>query len=784
MNRVELVCAVALTLAGSVARGEVSYDATSVPGVLKVSVGEEGGTLDAEMVSDGVTNIVKVGPGRLTATPLSSYTGDFTIDEGEFVVANPYDVGANGAGTVFINDGATLLDACVTNDWSAVLASGKTYVFSGKPAEGQPAKFARLVDGGRNYTAANSTFRFLSDAAIDSNTQRVKLKGTIDLGGHVLSCLNDGLYKQTQLDCMVTNGGTICFLGQQQKWAPTYTTLHCESGPLGFYPSENPCVLTVTNANLDIRYSCKANGATLNLIDADLGSARHALKTRMDSYRWDGPVMAVRSCRLAWRASGTNVFNIAGNIGGSGTLAIGPGWLNLSDAPDSAYSGDVTVMADTTGTIATEHSGVALLDNSPFFPAAQSITFQDGANLRLCGSYAQPLPKMTFAGSGTASVAGGNLPLGETPRTTMEGIVKTGDGALMLETPVRVTGTTSLAGGTLQLAPKVYGHAGLWEWTCADMSKGDASGQSCWCQGDADFAPGRMSTNMADAVYSRAGAVKIFTGYDNIVSNGIRRATGVIYQGYLWNRSEEPVTWQLAMHLQYRGAIRLNGSWSLFRESGTNVITTTLQPGPNPILIYSLSANWYSGQTPSACFDGLGLSYDPNPVAGETNVAHFVKLDDGGSGRLFTVDTEDYSAEVAGDLLPLFDNLACAPDTVFDLNGNAFSQGNLAGCPAVANGDLTVTNVWTISAADIAAGRKLAVDGTLAFAPTAKIACADASAPQGRAGDEYEIAVARAVTGEPAIDTAAVGLKNWRVQTTATAVKLVYVPQGMLLLFR
>ncbi len=775
--------------------GAATYDGTSVPGVLTVNVDAEGATLDAAMVTENVTNIVKVGAGPLTATPLQTYMGDFTIDEGEFVVALRYDLGMDDVGTVYVNDGASLVDASVflksdgKYDWGASLSKKKTFVFSGAPAAGTVGKFYRTVENGTAWFGNTSTFRFLSDATVNFRRQRIKWRGVIDLGGHTLSLDSGNSWVQIQVDCMVTNGGSIVVQGNRQH-TPGGATLQCEGGTFGFYPSETPRSLTLTNANYDVRATCAANGATLNLIDAYIGTPnRHALKTKTDAYRWDGPVNAMGNSRIAYGTGYTNVFNVAGDIGGSGTLTIGPGWLNLSKTPASAFAGDVVVKADTTGKIASEHSGVALLDNSPFFPAARSITFQDGANLSLCTSYDQTLPGLSFSGVGTATVTGGRPPIADVPRVALAGISKTDDGTLYLETPVCVTGTASIAGGTLKLPPKLYGHAGLWEWTCADMSKGEyESGQNCWCSGDGDFSKGYMKTNQVDAVYSRRGPEKAFTGYKSIVSNGHTRATGVIYKGYLWNRSSEPVTWQFAIHQTYRGQMWLAGVWgpSAYQgesENGTNVFTRTLQPGPNAVVIYLLSASWKGEQKPSPRFDGLGLSYDPNPVAGQTNVANFVKLDDGGSGRLFTLDTAD-GPEAAADLLPAFDDLTFALGAVFDLNGNTFPQGNLTGFPRVENGDLMITNSWSLSTAEVLTGQKLVATGKLSFADGAKITSADPFVSNTQKIPEIVIAEAASVTGKPVVDADAPALREWRVETTATTVKLVYTPQGSVILFR
>ena len=111
--------------------------------------------------------------------------------------------------------------------------------------------------------------------------------------------------------------------------------------------------------------------------------------------------------------------------------------------------------------------------------------------------------------------------------------------------------------------------------------------------------------------------------------------------------------------------------------------TAVVKPGANPILVYSVGANWKPRQDPSKRFDGLGLSYSRLSDPATTNAADFVRLEDGGTGELLTVDMA--GAEVAPDMLPVFDVLKCASGTTLDVNGNDFVQGELVGFPTLAN---------------------------------------------------------------------------------------------------
>ena len=781
---------------GTAAFGAAVYDDASEPGVLRVSVDIGGATLDAARVTDGITNIVKTGVGDLTSVELADYTGDITINEGRYLVAQRGGLGADNVGTVYINDGASLCDASTYTDWGRGVAIGKTFVFSGLPATAESAyKLARTVYGTTGIGDA-STFRFLDDATIGIDNQRLKLGNLLDLGGKTITFLNEKSWTMVEVDAMVTNGGQVV-VAHAPGWANREATkLLNANGVFGFVASENPCSLTLSNACFEIVRPLSVASAALNLHNARFYTVTDSQKSDLTTFRWNGPVNISGDVSLADNESKLTSLTFAGPFCGEGTLKIGPGWVNLFAGEGDTFSGDVTVAGTTNGKIDSENSGIALRDSSPFFPKANTVTFTDGARLELEGDNHSELHGITFAGDVDTSITGGGAQIAGLVRPTMAGLTKRGESTLVMSNALHVTGTTAVEAGTLKLAPKVYGHAGLWEWKCVDMSKGDAAGQNAWGSPsdvlnplwvDGKPYPPIMSTNQEDAVYSRLGAAKVFEGFDTVVSNGFRRATGYVYQGYVWNRSDEPKTWQFAFHQTYRGSLVVNGQWSPFGNpsegSRTNIFETILQPGPNPILIYTLGASWNDRQDVSDRFDGLGLSYDPNPVAGETNVVNFVKLDDGGTGRLLTIDTDDSSA-AAADLLPVFDTLAFASGAVCDLSGNAFAQGRLVGFPTVVDGDLAVTDSWAIAAEDVLAGAKMTVAGTLSFGEDATITSADGVKLTHHAAKEYIIATAAAVEGKPTIDKSCEALFDWKVETTETEVKLVYNPRGLLIKIR
>ena len=781
LGRASVGCGVVcLSLAAFAA---ATYDVSSQPGDLIVTVDVDGATLDAEQVTQGVTNIIKRGAGDLMSVELSSYQGDFTVDEGCLLYADRYTLGADNVGTVYVNDGATLRPTQAWGGWGDSVAKGKKFIFSGQPAVGYNGKICRLKadynGSGQCWVADNSVLTFLDDSAIDMDAQRLKIRGTVDLGGHTLDLVGRSGWQQFQGDFMVTNGGHVVYRATADGYS-----YQCEGGKFGFYPSENPCSLTVSNATYEARNSLDVASASLNLDRASFYATPHRLKEDTTTSRWTGPVTLSNAVKLATYATRTNVLSIAGGIGGTGTLTVGPGWLNLIGAHENGYAGAVTVTA-ADGGIAHEHSGIGLHDGANLFTNASSVVFQNGANLMLNGAAPHQLGQLSFTGDADAVLEGGNPAFGGQTRSTATGLVKSGSGTLCLNGAVHVAGTVDLQGGTLRLPPRIFGHAGLMEGMYVDMSKGDASGQGIWCS-TGDKVDEKIPVDKW--TYSRLGAAKIFNGYPNVVSNGFTRATACCYKGYLWNRNETNETWRFAMHMSYRILMRVNDEWTPWNGSGeaanrTNIWSTVVKPGANPILVYSLGANWQTRQDPSPRFDGLALSYSRLSDPATTNAADFVRLDDGGSGELLTVDLA--GGEVAPDMLPVFDVLACAPAATLDVNGNDFVQGELVGFPVLANvGSLTIGRKWSVAKDDVAAGKALVSDGPLAFADGATILVTGEDKLAVPASREYVIARAPQVSGTPTIDPASSYSPKWKIVTTETEVKLVKEDLGLMIFIR
>ena len=323
--------------------------------------------------------------------------------------------------------------------------------------------------------------------------------------------------------------------------------------------------------------------------------------------------------------------------------------------------------------------------------------------------------------------------------------MKTGDNALLVDSPVHVTGSTIVSNGTLKIGLRSQRAGNGLEEKYIVQTKGKE-----WQTGSLDYAsfdPAKTSSlnilEVTDRGVNAAGPEKalVLSTWDAVPFSGAKY--GYWYHGYLWNRSNEPVTWRVCSgsifghYIFVRGSSPnsawLSSNWSKFASVGE----ITLQPGANEIDIvayaYNTKAVYRWAGSPSVEIK-LPLSYCTDTswditgvtaqdiVTNATLKAKFQPLSDGGSGTLFTT-TANAGGNVDTESEPIFEELEFLPGTTLDLNGNfAFYAKNLTGCPAVTNnaGSFGITNHWTILSsdfpkADSSVRRPMTVDGILAF---------------------------------------------------------------------
>ena len=406
-------------------------------------------TLDSALVTSYITNIVKQGSGTLVASAIAEYEGDFTLEGGVFSVGVKNGAGTHGyANTIYVGPGASLE---FTGSEGGIF-NAKNVVLEGAAAAGATGKF--VSNGGWVTIGSGMSFTLWGDAEFTVCGNRMMIdSSTFDLGGKTLTVKKHAGGNQAQFDnCTFRNGGHVV--------VGSYMTFMTESGSVTFEEpsSGSPSVTLAANATFNAKNAVSALGWTLYATNNNTTVCGN--KTRrpndVNNSLWNGRLVLGGSSNLATHqgvAGGvTNtVFNVKGEVAGTGTLTVGPGWLNLHTAQNT-YSGAVTVRGQSTtaGVIPPGGGGIGLWNGVACFPNASSITFTNTARLAFMDLTACTVPSVKFialAGE-MQSISGGVY----TARSTITGITKTGAGTLVVDSPAQVTGLADIQAGTLKVA--------------------------------------------------------------------------------------------------------------------------------------------------------------------------------------------------------------------------------------------------------------------------------------------------------------------------------------------
>ena len=765
----------ALALLAPLAYGAATYDTEDNGTTLVVDVDADGATLDTaaeiseQTVADllpSITKIVKRGAGKLTSTDISSFTGDFDIEEGIWSCTAAGHFGATStnspSGTINVLDGASIeyagsganpgtLSGKTVNLYGAAATGARGKIWNSKGVQMGDPNSSSAVGLGANMTI------ILHDNATINGCARLSMSGTFDLGGNVLTLT---IYSWGSIDFggVVTNGGSVVISSN--------VTFANDSRPLTFAAdcASNAFVQVNSGGTLNVKKTVTANGWTVKNNGGTINSNMNRQPTVTTAGYWDGPIELSGAAKFAnfattkaenqWTV--TTVFNVVDDLSGDGTLLVGPGRLNLHGPAANTYAGAVTVRGKSTDQSATYKvtsggGGIGAVTGAGVFTNASSITFRDSAGLTFLDDTASSVPVISFIGDtatytgdpgdDTQTISGGSA----AARPTIAGIVKTGDNALLVDSPVHVTGQTVISNGTLKIGLRsqragngleekyiVQTKGKEWQSASLDYSGFDPAKQSCL-----------SILEVEDRGVNAAGPEKTIdlTTWDAVPFSGAKY--GYWYHGYVWNRSDEPVTWRVCSgsifghYIFVRGtnpnSTWINTNWSKFGSVGE----ITLQPGANEIDIVAYSYNskavYRWAGSPSVEIK-LPLSYCTDTswditgvtardiVTNATLKAMFSPMSDGGSGALFTT-TSDTGGNVDTTNEPVFDELEFLPGTTLDLSGNfAFNAKNLIGTPTVINnqGTFGIANNWTILSSDFpkddpTVRRPMTVDGTLTF---------------------------------------------------------------------
>lgn len=430
-----------------------------------------------------------------------------------------------------------------------------------------------------------------------------------------------------------------------------------------------------------------------------------------------GPVRLNGSVSVAGQGKGSPVS--FGPVSGSGKLNVTKARLQLASSGNT-YTGDIVV--DGTG---------ANLDMTAFrlwrgadMPPAESLKIKN-AMLVLSDNDAVTLPPITVEGA--AKFVGGPA-TNPAVRSVTVSLVKTGDGELFWDSSLDVTGVASVEGGVLRLAKPKLGNPGLGE------GKNQSENGEPF---NYYYSNGATSWNQAKLQYCstirREGPAAAFSRTE------WRYYTCAYYHGYVWNRTENTVTWDLASFLGTYAYLYVDGQRIDGVTSGPGIMSAqgsaksypiTLTPGAHEVAFYFVDQKTrFDAQNKSIPGPTIGwyhewwpwltcaFAYDPNGASGGAPqswgdadgkayaLAHFVPFKDPGDGSLFTIDNKTTDEIDQRGYHPGFSNLVVKAGAAIDLNGNDLAVGRLGvGTGVISNGTLTVKGGFSLSTANLGEG--------------------------------------------------------------------------------
>ncbi|MBP5226355.1 MAG: hypothetical protein J6336_03125 [Kiritimatiellae bacterium] len=191
-----------------------------------------------------------------------------------------------------------------------------------------------------------------------------------------------------------------------------------------------------------------------------------------------------------------------------------------------------------------------------------------------------------------------------------------------------------------------------------------------------------------------------------------------VYSGYIWNRSDNPVTWSFAECVDDNVLLKIDGE-TLIRNTTWNdisVATRTISPGPHTFEVRFGQGG--GGAGPAGTFGSLGFAID-FLGRGTTNPSDYQVPSDPGDGSLFTTAIDISNSGFAGE-----DSVVImGKDAVLRTQNNEpIIVPNMTASGIVDIGSLSIANTLYVNCADLLEGASLTVEeGVLNLAECRKI---------------------------------------------------------------
>ncbi|MBQ6339394.1 MAG: hypothetical protein IJI36_09625 [Kiritimatiellae bacterium] len=582
-------------------------------------------------------------------------------------------------------------------------------------------------------------------------TQRLDFRyDGVDMGGHALTVANDNNNCLFFVALTVSNPGDITVERggfEFQANMSGFTTAQTVTVKSGAYLSLwNASTWQPGNLVLE-------DGARLKSTNGDYVPGAYTRNI------WSGAI-SVQGTVVADDISSGKQVMLYGNVSGAGGFASGKGgWLQFYNAANTF-----------TGGIGMKSGGVASwgTNSLPVQGGAVALT---NANLHLMKSppYTMTLPDMSFHGEGTVS--------GKVAYASAKSLAKTGTGVLDIWTPLHVKGALDVQGGGVRLRARVSDAPSGLKWYHANVG--------------GDYSRNDVPTTIPYMGIDQSGVSYAYRSWQSVVT------TCHYYTGYIHVPGEEgeDVTCNFASCICRGCHVRIDDTDVVKFADNQDLLSNTTTVNYSRLYVYpkiTLKAgwhrifiemnNWWNGTSGPIGYNGwpsnygIGVDWQGRSV---TNSANYVKLIDPGDGSfLRSAMTKDEAAADADAYRPTFNGPATfGPGTSIDFGDAApyvpFVFNGLSGCPAIANGELVVSNSWTVSHAQaaaqpltVAAGAKL----TFAAGTTLAIEDVDLFSRQPAGTPLVVAADADAIMGLPVLT--GVGNK-WKVEVSDDGKSLV-----------
>ena len=761
---------------------------------------------EVEAINSGAYTLVrKTGRGTLVATnetteavataadrkaPISAYAGDFDICEGVYLVHYNGAFGADGGCVAVTNQGAVHVMSKLGGE-NRLKWTNEKFVFAGEGPDGQGSLYNYSTCGDEyNLFGAYSTVSLADDT-------RWRSKHRVDLRYHATLSLNG---HRLLLDWYDTNGvrtfalTTTPFKMGTGALELSRTAFHLS--PAGTFEAEAGASLVISNKSrfvvensLPLVQDLKPIALTID--DATLCAEAagcpnvYAGNTGTNANNFTGPVTLRNTATVEGIGTGSP-WTFGGPVSGDGTLVVKKARLQFG-ARGNTYAGKIRVDGEDVAN--RSMTGVRFYEGTDVPPASEiELT---NAQLYLAESDTFALPPLRVSGS--AEFIGG-LATNPVRRSTAVSLVKTGEGELLWDAALDVTGAAAVEGGVLRLAKPKLGNPGLGEGRGLYQQPAPAGAWN-WYYANGPTAWTSAHLNGCSTI-RREGPAAAFSRAE------WRYYVCPLYHGYVWNRTDKTVTWDLACVLGTHAKIYIDGNpvdgttgkWDsgMTAQAGQKTAAVTLTPGPHEISIALIDAKTRSDQTKAIPgptigwynewwpWSDRGLAYDPNGTIGAECTdaskltkdyikAHFLPFRDPGDGSLFTIDDTPTAAVDQRGYHPFFADLEVKAGAAIDLNGNDLAVGFVRGGGVVSNGTLTVKGGLTASA------ETLTVTGGVVFAAGATVRIPEGfpRRPKGTGARRYVLLeVEGEISGLPSVDAEA--NPYWRVERDGAFICLVY----------